>query len=73
MNKKKEGLSTAAREAIAEAARANVNATIETAKSAVSAFVDTVTGGTEKRSGKRRSIKKGALYQEESRREIKEW
>jgi hypothetical protein len=59
MNKKKEGLSTAAREAIAEAARANVNATIETAKSAVSAFVDTVTGGTEKRSGKRRSIKKG--------------
>ena len=48
MDKEKEGLSTPAQDAIADAAKANVDAVIKVASSAVTAFVDTLTGSTKK-------------------------
>jgi len=52
----KEGtLTPSARDAIGDAAKANVNAAVEVAKSAVSSFVDVLTGERKKpRRGKRR-------------------
>ena len=49
MDKDKEGTSTSgAEQAIADAAKANVNAAVEVAKSAITAFVDTLTGEPQK-------------------------
>jgi hypothetical protein len=59
MDKEKEGLITSLPEALAEAAQINMAATKEMASSAVTAFVDTLTG-REKRSGKRGVSKKKA-------------
>src|SRR5690349_1247540 len=58
----KEGtLTPSAHEAIGDAARANVNAAVEVAKSAVSSFVDVFTGERKKpQRGKRRSTRKKA-------------
>ena len=53
----KEGsLTPGAEQAIGDAAKANVNAAVEVAKSAVTAFVDALTGQPQK--PKRRSTKK---------------
>jgi hypothetical protein len=58
MDKEKEGLSTPAQDAIGDAAKANVDAVIKVASSAVTAFVDTLTGSTKKaRAGKKRASK----------------
>jgi hypothetical protein len=58
MDKEKEGLSTPAQDAIADAAKANVDAVIKVASSAVTAFVDTLAGPTKKpRGGKKRASK----------------
>src|SRR6185436_16780303 len=58
----KEGtLTPSARDAIGDAAKANVNAAVEVAKSAVSSFVDVLTGEREKpQRGKSRSTRKKA-------------
>jgi len=48
MDKEKEGLSRPAQDAIADAAKANVDAAMTVASSAVTAFVDTLTGSTKK-------------------------
>jgi hypothetical protein len=59
MDKDKEGTSTSgAEQAISDAAKANVNAAVEVAKSAITAFVDTLTGEPQK--PKRRSTRKKA-------------
>ena len=57
MDMEKEGLGAAADEAIANAATANVNAAIEVASSAVTAFVDSLAGRKKTRGGKKRSSK----------------
>ena len=57
MDMEKEGLGAAANEAIANAATANVNAAIEVASSAVTAFVDSLAGRKKTRGGKKRSSK----------------
>ena len=46
MEKEKTGLSTSAQDAIADAAKANVDAAMKVASSAVTAFVDTLAGRT---------------------------
>src|SRR6188472_2336047 len=58
----KEGtLTPSAQDAIGNAAKANVNAAVEVAKSAVSSFVDVFTGERKKpQRGKRRSTRKKA-------------
>ena len=53
MEKEKAGLSTSAQDAIADAAKANVDAAMKVASSAVTAFVDTLAGGTKKARGGR--------------------
>lgn len=58
MDKKKERLITSAPKALAEAARINIAAAKEMASSAVTAFVDTVTGPEKPRRAKRRVPKK---------------
>ena len=59
MDTDKEGsLTPGAQEAIGDAAKANVNAAVEVAKSAVTAFVDTLIGEPQK--PKRRSTRKKA-------------
>lgn len=58
MDKEKEGLSTPAQDAIADAAKANVDAVIKVASSAVTAFVDTLTGSTKKARGGKKRVSK---------------
>ena len=60
MDKEKEGLITSVPEALTEAAKINIAATKEMASTAVTAFVDTVTGREKPRRGKRRASKKKA-------------
>ena len=60
MDKEKEGLITSLPEALTEAAKINMAATKDMASSAVTAFVDAVTGREKPRSGKRRVSKKKA-------------
>ena len=60
MDKEKEGLITSLPEAVTEAAKINMAATKDMASSAVTAFVDAVTGREKPRSGKRRVSKKKA-------------
>ena len=62
MEKEKAGLSTSAQDAIADAAKANVDAAMKVASSAVTAFVDTLAGTTKKARGvkKRASNTKAA-------------
>lgn len=57
MDKEKEGLITSLPEALTEAAKINMAATKDMASSAVTAFVDAVTGREKPRSGKRRVSK----------------
>ena len=60
MDTDKEGtLTPGAQEAIGDAAKANVNAAVEVAKSAVTAFVDTLIGEPQK--PKSRSTRKRAV------------
>jgi hypothetical protein len=60
MDKEKEGLIRSVPEALTEAAKINMAAAKEMASSAVTAFVDTVTGREKPRRGKRRVSKKKA-------------
>ena len=60
MDKEKEGLITSVPEALTEAAKINMAVAKEMASSAVTAFVDTVTGSEEPRRGTRRVSKKKA-------------
>ena len=60
MDKEKEGLITSVPEILTEAAKINMAAAKEMASSAVTAFVETVTGREKPRRGKRRVSKKKA-------------
>jgi hypothetical protein len=60
MGKEKEGLITSVPEALTEAAKINIAAAKEMASSAVTAFVDTVTGRQKPQRGKKRVSKKKA-------------
>jgi hypothetical protein len=58
-NQEKKGtLSPSAQEAIGDAARANVNAAVEVAKSAIGSFVGALTGERKKSSTTRRGARK---------------
>lgn len=71
-DKAKEGsLTPNAREAISDAARANVNAAVEVAKSAVTSFVDVLTGERKPRRGKKQSTRKKAKSKGAASRRVK--
>jgi hypothetical protein len=71
-DKAKEGsLTPSAREAIGDAARANVNAAVEVAKSAVTSFVDVLTRQQKPRRGKRQSTRKKAKSKGAASRRVK--
>ena len=61
-------LTPTAQEAISDAAKANVNAVVEVARSAVTSFVDVLTGERKPRKGKRGSTRKKAKSREPVRK-----